>query len=505
MAQSRNVVARTLDRHAKANQSIRATAGNMSKLYIQTRQRLNDALQKAVLGGNAYTGKGLVNLIEAIQRQYAKLEEQYRSEFKRAIPYVTESFYHDALHDLDKSVIGPFDPYRVKAALADSYTHIAGATGRMAATEVSFLRNQAAQIFREVSMGGMTGKQASRELLERLLTGDPQFKFTDARGRVWNTQSYTEMLGRTVLMNAGRSAYLDTCVDNGDDVVAVSVSGNPCPACAEWENRLLSITGSDKSLPTVEDATAGGLFHPNCTHSLVAVSDYDREHDYTKEGRPEEGYNAPGDEHPADKEAWSEYRRSNAAQDSLKKEAELCGAPMIKGEHTAEQDLAATNPNYSTGKREYTHNCQRCVTAYEARRRGIDVEAMPRGSGGEPIASSRGWAMPYQNPKIIDCSSAHGYGGGPAARKNIISALDKMPDGARCAVQVMYKNGGHVFIAERIKGKTVFYDPQLNGLPIQLDAKDHLKGITPKDAYVCRLDNLKFNSNVKMCVQRRKE
>ena len=53
------------------------------------------------------------------------------------------------------------------------------------------------------------------------------------------------------------------------------------------------------------------------------------------------------------------------------------GFNRIRGEHTYLDDLAVTNPNFATGKSEWTCNCQRCVTAYEGRRRGLDVEAMP--------------------------------------------------------------------------------------------------------------------------------
>jgi|GEM_PF-6376403 len=74
-----------------------------------------------------------------------------------------------------------------------------------------------------------------------------------------------------------RQEYLDTCAEHGADVVRVTVSGHCCEKCAEWENRLLSISGATKGLPTVDEATAAGLFHPNCTHSLTEVDDYTRE------------------------------------------------------------------------------------------------------------------------------------------------------------------------------------------------------------------------------------
>ena len=42
-----------------------------------------------------------------------------------------------------------------------------------------------------------------------------------------------------------------------------------------------------------------------------------------------------------------------------------------------EEDLAAVNPNFSTGKYEWTHNCQRCVSTLEMRFRGFKVTAKP--------------------------------------------------------------------------------------------------------------------------------
>jgi len=51
---------------------------------------------------------------------------------------------------------------------------------------------------------------------------------------------------------------------------------------------------------------------------------------------------------------------------------------QIAGEHSVQQDLTATNPNFGTGDPAYTHNCGNCTAALEMRRRGFDVEAMPR-------------------------------------------------------------------------------------------------------------------------------
>ena len=147
-------------------------------------------------------------------------------------------------------------------------------------------------------------------LLGKILMRPEKFQFTDASGRMWDNRTYCEMLSRTVLLNAGRQTYFDSCAENGCDVVRVTVSGNPCPDCAVWENRLLSISGSTPKLPTVEEALAAGLCHPNCTHSFVAVGDEVRGEDFKADGRPKDGLNSPGKEAKNDKAAWARHRES---------------------------------------------------------------------------------------------------------------------------------------------------------------------------------------------------
>ena len=143
-----------------------------------------------------------------------------------------------------------------------------------------------AGVEREAAMTGMTPRQVTAELLTRLESRPEGFKFVDAGNRVWDSRAYCEMLARTTLLNTSRQEYFDTCAENGADVVAVTVSGHCCDKCAVWENRLLSISGATKGLPTVDEATAAGLFHPNCTHSVTEVDDFTREEEYNKDGTP---------------------------------------------------------------------------------------------------------------------------------------------------------------------------------------------------------------------------
>ena len=65
---------------------------------------------------------------------------------------------------------------------------------------------------------------------------------------------------------------MEGLVKNGDDLVRVSiVDGETCDVCAEWDGRILSISGTDTRFPSYEDAAEAGMFHPNCRCRLERV------------------------------------------------------------------------------------------------------------------------------------------------------------------------------------------------------------------------------------------
>ncbi|MGN1364924.1 MAG: hypothetical protein ACI406_06145, partial [Victivallis vadensis] len=206
-----NPIAKTLDQHKQANRSIQATVGKMADIYRDARERLNAKLQKHVLSGrDPLEGKQLVKLIEDLSNAYAKLEEAFRKEFDRAIPYVAEGYYFDALKDLGKTVLGKPDTAKIDLMKRDAFAHVAGMTQNMLKTDVAFIRQASAEVFRVASATGITREEATQALLAKILGRPEGFRFVDAGGRTWSNQAYCEMLSRTVLLNAGRQTYFDT-------------------------------------------------------------------------------------------------------------------------------------------------------------------------------------------------------------------------------------------------------------------------------------------------------
>lgn len=176
--------------------------------------------------------------------------------------------------------------------------------------------------------------------------------------------------------------------------------------------------------------------------------------------------------------------------------------PVIKGDHSFADDIKATNQKYSESKKNkntyYTHNCQRCVNAYEARRRGYDVTAAAKYSASDPLAymaNEKGWANVYVGGKesLIKCFSDSTGG----VREKVIQQVLSWGDGARGIVRVQWKGGvgGHVFIAECHNGGVSFLDPQC----ADLDVSKYFDRVNVIKTYVLRTDNKEFSTLIEQC------
>ncbi|ASR84685.1 head maturation protease [Arthrobacter phage Beans] len=130
----------------------------------------------------------------------------------------------------------------------------------------------------------------------------------------------------------------------------------------------------------------------------------------------------------------------------------------------------------------YTSNCSNCVTAYEMRRRGYDVNA----------------AMIYQDGRrprdFVDAWWSDPEGGSPSmefvsSRRGLESWAEEFPDGSRGFVTCAWKNagGGHVFSWEKVDGKIVYIEPQTPDNP---NGERHWASIKPESVMAVRIDDM---------------
>jgi len=111
-----------------------------------------------------------------------------------------------------------------------------------------------------------------KNLITGILQNEGLGALVDKGGHTWTLDRYSEMLFRTKMVEARNLGLINRVAENGFDLVQVSVNGSEHEECRIWEGEILSLTGATSGYKTVSDATAAGLFHPNCKHALNVIN-----------------------------------------------------------------------------------------------------------------------------------------------------------------------------------------------------------------------------------------
>ncbi len=184
------------------------------------------------------------------------------------------------------------------------------------------------------------------------------------------------------------------------------------------------------------------------------------------------------------------------------------GAPRSIGDAVVE-----TNPHHSYDYREFSQNCQRCVVAYELRRRGYDVTALPTYPGDKlptiayidtknNIYAAR-WRGAFQDAKTENVGVS---GNTPTAEKQVMQNIaDKMRgygEGSRAVIQILYRGGGgHVFNVENQGGRIVYVEAQTGKIK---DMARTMTSVKTDSVNIVRVDNLKMSDRARNFVEQRK-
>jgi hypothetical protein len=187
-------------------------------------------------------------------------------------------------------------------------------------------------------------------------------------------------------------------------------------------------------------------------------------------------------------------------RENAKQAAKAMRADMMTEPENVEEALLNANTGYSFKTEfsdNYKRNCQRCVVAFEARCRGLDVVALPSFENDHIKKHSR-WADAYENGRenIIPVAGDTGE----IIKKNMDEIISKAPDGARFIVRTSHQKGtriiGHVFNAFKKDGEIFYVDSQRRGTPEQFEHADFFANIFPQGSKILRIDNLKFSSKI---------
>lgn len=213
------------------------------------------------------------------RRLLADLEKQARTGVDTALTRAYERGGLAAVKDMEPILGKDMRPvqllpgvHAVEMIAAETMEKLAATSQRVLVTTRALYREAVEAGVNQVLLGTQTRIQATQNVLDRFaakgITG-----FVDKAGRSWDLTSYAEMATRAGTMNATVAGHVDTLTANGLDLLIVSADGSPCKLCAPWEGKVLSGSGQDQERPTLDEARAAGLMHPNCKHTVSAYQD----------------------------------------------------------------------------------------------------------------------------------------------------------------------------------------------------------------------------------------
>ncbi len=181
-------------------------------------------------------------------------------------------------------------------------------------------------------------------------------------------------------------------------------------------------------------------------------------------------------------ENWSnglnDYQIPNTLSEALGPQ----GAPMSEADAWFD-----ANPNFNDDYAEFSSNCQRCVFAYEMRRRGYDVEALPTYES-DTMPSNGNWMSAMSGMTRVDV----GRTTEAATLKNIEGQMASWGEGSRGIVRLKWagKNSGHVVNVEYTNGKLHVWDVQSNKrITGTAYLKNYLPNTTLSYTQLLRTDN----------------
>lgn len=199
---------------------------------------------------------------------------------------------------------------------------------------------------------------------------------------------------------------------------------------------------------------------------------------------------------------------------------------------SAEENQAATNPNYDPFNEDYSENCIKCTATYELRMRGYDVEAAPRskligGFSNQTNANLDNW---YKNAKHYELQEDGSVKDISLTTKNKLfegvsqiykttkgdyklsysgedlkKSLEKNnPPNSRGNLTVVWKSGGgHSMVYEiNSKGKAIIRDAQTNEIYTSDDDFEAVARATGNIMFT-RTDNLELRKDILQNVKRK--
>ena len=255
-------------------------------LTVSARKRIENRIIKAVQEENFVKAATLRDgLYNGIRDEYVRLNGGVDDWVTKRSTQTAKTWHALAIDDLPKAAkaqtFGAFSAKylndiigKINPTTASKRVAINPRLEGMLAEDIRAIRDAVTETVRLGALTGMNTNEMSAEMIKRANKIKPGVAFVDKAGRTWNSESYFNMLNRTLHGTVAKETYESSVIEAGYDLVRVEgVSGDTNSPCVQYEGEILSLTGQTKGKTTVSEAEANGLFHPNCIHTLSVVTE----------------------------------------------------------------------------------------------------------------------------------------------------------------------------------------------------------------------------------------
>lgn len=243
-------------------------AQRLVRLYESAEKEILKSINKALLKGNST--RNLDTMLAQVRAIRKDLLNGARTWSTQAI----SGAYLEGIKDTGLSgSIGAIHQQAMQVLADNTYQRLADVDQVIGRRVDDIYRNLAMENIRGTVAGVNTWKQTAQnyknQLADQGITG-----FKDAAGRQWDMTTYSEMVAKTSTKEAQREGTGNRLLEHDIDLVEVTggESERTCEACANWVGEILSLTGKTEGYTTLQEAKDDGLFHPNCTHGIVAAN-----------------------------------------------------------------------------------------------------------------------------------------------------------------------------------------------------------------------------------------
>jgi len=256
------------------NAAVESTVDRIKAYYANAAKEIEKELKFASTA-RAFRIQAIRIRIQSILQELEKstkgiLAEEMEKHYLDGMQSVTAAMKKEGVENISLA-FSSIDKEAVKVIADESQFYFAEAIrGVTRSTNQVLNQVQKLRIRAIIAEGKVTG-EARREIsgtIANFLSDQGITVLVDKSGKQWGMESYAEMLTRTASIKSSNEGIINRLAEDDYDLVQVSVHGAE-DVCGDWEGKVLSASGKGSRYPSVAEAEADGLFHPNCKHRLL--------------------------------------------------------------------------------------------------------------------------------------------------------------------------------------------------------------------------------------------